>query len=163
MTLVRGTDDSNHPFFGEDLLSDYYGRTDAMSLTTTAVGAMIRTSTTPSRDTGFAEFRVNSSSAPPLDDVFTGRLITFRDGPAENHTYRVVRSVPTSNADWRPSSTRGIACADLARPTSCTARWSEGRLVSTGPPWRPRASSRGKRGAGCEGRFVCGGVRRRIQ
>ncbi len=32
MTLIRGTNDPNHPFYGEDLLSDYYGRTDSISL-----------------------------------------------------------------------------------------------------------------------------------
>ena len=31
MTLVRGTDDPNNPFYGEDLLSDFYGH-DGLSL-----------------------------------------------------------------------------------------------------------------------------------
>ena len=30
MTLVRGTEDTSNPFYGEDLLSDYYGLRDGI-------------------------------------------------------------------------------------------------------------------------------------
>lgn len=90
MTLIRGTSDGTNPFYGEDLLSDYYGRTDGMQFTTIDDGTFIGT-------TGFAQFRVTTTAASPWDDVFAGRVLTFTEslnnGVAENQSYRVLRSI----------------------------------------------------------------------
>ncbi len=86
MMLIRGTGDGTNPFFGEDLLSDYYGRKDATSLTTSGAATAIST-------TGFVRIPVMTTLVREYDDVFAGRIITFRDGPVENRSYRVLRSI----------------------------------------------------------------------
>lgn len=98
MMLIRGTDDVNNPFYGEDLLSDYYGRNDAIDLHVHHVNAF------PAGPQyvgdGFVRFPVSSDGttrfvgplAPQVDDVLSGRLITFTEGPLQNRTYRVIRS-----------------------------------------------------------------------
>lgn len=98
MMLIRGTDDGSSPFYGEDLLSDYYGRFDASDLVvhsvdTVAAGPLLS-------GTGFLRFPVSDDGTMrpiglanfPIDDVFSGRLITFTEGPLTNRTFRVIRS-----------------------------------------------------------------------
>ncbi|HBJ34927.1 MAG TPA: hypothetical protein DDZ51_09230, partial [Planctomycetaceae bacterium] len=105
MKLVRGTDDATDPFFGEDLLSDFYGRFDSVRL-------RVRPLPTATYQTlvsfGFARIPIilpstqpwNMANANPwivpqewrLDDVFTGRVVTFLDGELRNRTFRVIRS-----------------------------------------------------------------------
>lgn len=96
MKLIVGTDDAHDPFYGEDLLSDYYGRFDALKL---------QTRTTPgftcNLGSGFARFPIvlrDSSSVPTNDawnDIYTGRVITFLSGPLLNRSFRVLRSLAT--------------------------------------------------------------------
>ncbi|MDB4653950.1 hypothetical protein OAE54_00295 [bacterium] len=105
MTLIRGTNDENNPFFGEDLLSDYYGH-DGRNLqirpyaTPTAGGAAIA-------GNGFARIPIGyiggkrPPEIPALDDAFAGRLITPTEGPLAGKTYRIFRSqhLPDSGFD----------------------------------------------------------------
>lgn len=95
MLLVRGTDDPNSPFYGEDLLSDYYGRRDSIEDFTVA-NENITANSLRHVGGGYVQFVVNWSAGRPtnqlLDDLYTGRLITFLEGPLENTTFRVVRS-----------------------------------------------------------------------
>lgn len=102
MMLVRGTDDPSSPFYGEDLLSDYYGRRDARSLRVerwnTGTGGSIR-----HIGGGFVRIRIQwIPAARPIplqvDDLFTGRLVTFTAGPLQNQTFRVLRSRVTGTA-----------------------------------------------------------------
>ncbi len=99
MTLIRGTNDPNNPFFGEDLLSDYYGRADGMDLQIKRLnsfaagpqfmgGGFVRFPVATSASTG-----VNRPAVEAIDDVYAGTLITFTQGPLQNQTYRVLRSV----------------------------------------------------------------------
>ncbi len=114
MTLVRGTDDPNNPFYGEDLLSDFYGH-DGLSLQVKNINQYIlgpqllgvsdpnnwpldELSDTADRFTGFVRFpaTTNGSARPNLprqNDVYAGRLVTFTSGPLANRTYQVMRSV----------------------------------------------------------------------
>ncbi len=102
MMQVRGTDDPNSPFFGEDLLSDFYGRDDAYEL---RVRAQNTTNAGSFRHVGggYIRFPVQwglgddpSVTPRPIglqrDDLFAGRLITFTSGPLSNYTHRVIRS-----------------------------------------------------------------------
>ncbi|HBJ38470.1 MAG TPA: hypothetical protein DDZ51_27695 [Planctomycetaceae bacterium] len=95
MLLVRGTDDPNSPFYGEDLLSDYYGRRDSIEDFNVA-NENITPNSLRHVGGGYVQFVVNWSAGRPinqlLDDLYTGRLITFLQGPLENTTFRVVRS-----------------------------------------------------------------------
>ncbi|TVP94105.1 MAG: hypothetical protein EA381_20660 [Planctomycetaceae bacterium] len=93
MKLIRGTADPTDPFFGEDLLSDYYGRFDARDFQ--VVGPITYVGRR------FARVRVAiipAPGAPPLpaghDDFFTGRVITFigEGSPLNNQSVRVFRS-----------------------------------------------------------------------
>ena len=96
MTLIRGTNDENNPFFGEDLLSDYYGH-DGLTL-------QIRPYATPAAGgaamvgNGFTRIPIGyvggkrPPEIPTLNDAFAGRLITPTDGPLAGKTYRVIRS-----------------------------------------------------------------------
>lgn len=91
MTLVRGTEDTSNPFYGEDLLSDYYGLKDGFEGTV----ANIDPSSIP---LGFLRFELRVAVTampfpfPVIDDLYSGRLLTFRAGPLGNRTYRVIRS-----------------------------------------------------------------------
>jgi len=97
MMLVRGTDDPSDPFYGEDLLSDYYGRRNANNLRVerwnAGGGGSIR-----HIGGGFVRIRVQWVPTAPrpidllADDLFTGRLVTFTGGPLQNQTFRVLRS-----------------------------------------------------------------------
>ncbi|WP_442511202.1 hypothetical protein SH528x_002872 [Novipirellula sp. SH528] len=89
MRLLVGTGDDSLSFFGEDLLSDYYGRSDARSLSVIAGGGQIGTS-------GFVRVRIQlpaGSTDRNVDDLFAGRVITFQGGPLINRSYRVIRSL----------------------------------------------------------------------
>ena len=122
MTLVRGTSDPFNPFYGEDLLSDYYGHSDSHTcrvrpVPTPTLGpwTIVSTSAAPlepgERASTGALLRIPLESYDPAtgargrpvaadyDDVLTGRLITFLEGPLKNRTYRVLRSV------YRPAAT----------------------------------------------------------
>ncbi len=105
MTLVRGTDDEFSPFYGEDLLSDYYGHD---GLTLRVRDGVETASDKPnfkldSDGTGIiripiqfappgASVNLRPSALRPLNDALAGRLITFVEGPLTNRTYRIVRS-----------------------------------------------------------------------
>ena len=127
MTLVRGTNDPNNPFYGEDLLSDFYGH-DGLALQVKHVNQydlgpqllgvsdpnnwpLTQLSDTADRFTGFIRFPASADGSarpanlPARDDVYAGRLITFTEGPLANRTYRVMRSA------YRPS-TGGIPAWD---------------------------------------------------
>lgn len=96
MTMVRGTSDPSNPFYGEDLLSDYYGHDGidmrVMHLSTVPPGPM-------HMGNGFVRIPVTNTlnvrppGVEPVDDAFTGSLITFTQGPLRNQTYRVLRSI----------------------------------------------------------------------
>ncbi len=98
MTIVRGTGDSNNPFFGEDLLSDYYGH-DFVSLEVQRFANATDNLREPKfGGNGFVRFPVVPTggrplSLPALDDVYAGTLFTFTEGSLQNQTYRVLRSV----------------------------------------------------------------------
>ncbi len=100
MTLVRGTEDTSNPFYGEDLLSDYYGLRDGLNL-------RVALYQNPAAVSGFVRIGVSQWRIPPppdapllqrpiqlpqIDDVYAGRLITFTQGPLQNRTYRILRS-----------------------------------------------------------------------
>ncbi|MCM2371757.1 hypothetical protein [Aporhodopirellula aestuarii] len=95
MKLIRGTSNSDDPFFGEDLLSDFYGRRDARELTMAQAGVALGTS-------GFARFDVTDTLSATVDDLLSGRVVTFRSGasssggtahPLVHRSFRVLRSV----------------------------------------------------------------------
>ena len=109
MTLIRGTNDVNNPFFGMSLLDDYYGR-DGIDMSVHRVTSFQAGPLYLGR--GIVRFPVvDDTGARPLvfdsDDLFTGRLITFTEGPLENKTYRVIRSLtsprPTTAAPPLPA------------------------------------------------------------
>ena len=128
MTLVRGTDDPNNPFYGEDLLSDFYGH-DGIELQVKNInqynlGPQLlgvsdpnnwpQTVLTDTADkfTGFVRFPASADGnarpgLPLRNDVYAGRLITFTEGPLANHTYQVMRSV------YKPAATGIPAWDDL--------------------------------------------------
>ncbi len=122
MLLIRGTDDGTNPLFGEDLLSDYYGRTDYMSL---------QVAVTPSPPAnGFVRISMQqdptdyndvSISANHWDDIYASRIITFTSGLHQNQTYRVLRSISTSPGQHdlifqlHPGFTAAIAAGDKFR------------------------------------------------
>jgi len=99
--LIVGTDDVNDPFYGEDLLSDYYGRYDALSLQVRPTAGF-----TCNLGGGFATFPVSLApittppGTPPTtddwNDVFTGRVITFLEGNLAGRSFRVMRSIASS-------------------------------------------------------------------
>tara|TARA_R110002073_G_scaffold41466_8_gene117085 strand:- start:7770 stop:13124 length:5355 start_codon:yes stop_codon:yes gene_type:complete len=87
MRLLVGTGDNSLSFFGEDLLSDYYGRSDAREFDVVSGGGQIGTS-------GFVRVQVTGTTGDrDVDDLFAGRVITFQDGPLVNRSYRVIRSL----------------------------------------------------------------------
>ena len=109
MLLIRGTNDGSSPFYGEDLLSDYYGRKDAADLVihnATAAANQPQIS-----DSGFIRFPISADgtnrptalAAFPFDDVYSGRLISFTEGPLQFQTFscdslRVRRFSPGSRS-----------------------------------------------------------------
>ncbi len=89
MTFIRGTDVKTNPFYGEDLLSDYYGRNEGYDLTVGTVNAA---------SYGFIRFNVTGTGLPTtqLDDLLAGRVITFTNGDLNNRSFRVLRSFGAS-------------------------------------------------------------------
>ncbi|MCC9655860.1 hypothetical protein [Rhodopirellula halodulae] len=96
MTLIRGTDDGNSSFFGEDMLSDYYGRTDFTALQVGTAPAVVID------NNAFITFPVANDttitggkalSTDPINDLYTGRVVTFTSGNLEGRSFRVLRSV----------------------------------------------------------------------
>jgi hypothetical protein len=112
MKLIRGTADDNDPFFGEDLLSDLYGRSDGRELRVSGVP-----NTPPAFAVGSGGFiripielastggRVDTTHQ--WDDLFAGRIITFLEGPLQNQSFRILRSV------WVPATGMDPARDDL--------------------------------------------------
>lgn len=103
MTLLRGTTDPTNPFYGEDLLADYYGLHDGYPIS-------VSNGPPPIEESGFVFIRVttrvkglNGTRGPPnfpkVDDVFAGGAITFTEGPLENRTYRILRSQYVGNGN----------------------------------------------------------------
>ena len=94
MRLLVGTGDDSLSFFGEDLLSDYYGRSDALEFRVINGGAQIGTS-------GFVRVRVQreptATTMRQVDDLYAGRVITFEGGPLVNRSYRMVRSLEVTS------------------------------------------------------------------
>ena len=121
LKLVRGTNDPNDPLFGEDLLSDFYGRKGSLTVRVMPPLRLNNGTATllPSRRPvhlggGFVRIPIDFQhhySGPPgparpletrLDDYYTGRVITFLDGPLENRSFRVLRSVGIRAANTPP-------------------------------------------------------------
>ena len=103
MTLLRGSSDTTNPFYGEDLLADYYGLHDGLALT-------VANGPPPVEESGFVFIRVTTRTQgnsgtrgppvfPQVDDVFAGAAITFLEGPLKNQTYRVLRSQYVGNGN----------------------------------------------------------------
>ncbi|KLU05097.1 hypothetical protein RISK_002859 [Rhodopirellula islandica] len=98
MTLIRGTNDGTSPFFGEDLLSDYYGRTDfsALQVRTGTVAAILNNSFlrfSVANDTTVTGSKLLSTAV--IDDLYTGRVITFTSGNLTGRSFRILRSIST--------------------------------------------------------------------
>ncbi|MGC6443278.1 MAG: hypothetical protein ACON4H_11510, partial [Rubripirellula sp.] len=102
MTLVRGTEDTSNPFYGEDLLSDFYGLRDGFDTRCvvlpnpypyppTAVEGFIRLGLIGEPDVAGGPPK-RPDQLPAVDDVYAGKLITLKSGPLENRTYRILRS-----------------------------------------------------------------------
>ncbi|MGB7323515.1 MAG: hypothetical protein WBD31_01495, partial [Rubripirellula sp.] len=115
LKLVRGTNDPNDPFYGEDILSDYFGRKGSMTLRImpplqlrnglSIVGnppPALMPERRPMHVGGSfvripIDFAYHYGTTPRplatyLDDYFVGRTITFVAGPLENQSFRVLRS-----------------------------------------------------------------------
>ena len=96
LTLLRDTSDIDNPFYGEGILSDLYGRDGAeMQVADGAISFF---------GAGFARFSVQTTSgtrliAQPFDDIYSGRIITFRQGPLRNQSFRVIRSRAGTTTD----------------------------------------------------------------
>ncbi|MFG0266214.1 MAG: hypothetical protein ACF8AM_13865 [Rhodopirellula sp. JB055] len=101
MTLIRGTDDRTSPFFGEDLLSDYYGRSDFSAVR--VLGAAALSNLTYSTHLTFTvENDTTVTGGKPLatdvvDDLYTGRIITFTSGDLNGRSFRVLRSTSATS------------------------------------------------------------------
>ena len=144
MTLVRGTDDPSNPFYGEDLLSDFYGH-DGLSLQVKninqyALGPQLlgvsdpnnwpldELTDTADKFTGFVRFPASADGStrpglPARNDVYAGRLVTFTDGPLANRTYRVMRSVYNPQANALPAwDDLYIDLDDVGMSSSATLR-----------------------------------------
>lgn len=125
MKLLRGTNDSSDAFFGEDLLSDVYGRTGAIriagkpydtitALPPSAFGGEGRGRGVLSVGGNFVKIPYSFSgislsalagSELAIDDFLTGRVITFDEGPLKDHSFRVLRSI----GDRDPTPPEGYA------------------------------------------------------
>ena len=96
LTLLRGTNDVSNPFYGESIFSDLMGRDGAeMKVADVAI--------TDLRN-GFVRFSAQTTAgarleSEPFDDIYSGRIITFRNGPLRNQSFRVVRSRAGSTSD----------------------------------------------------------------
>jgi len=97
MTLIRGTGDKLSPFYGEDLLSDFYGTKDFANVSVFQKPQQI--------SNGFYRVGIelgkpgSNSTRPPhlpqINNAYAGRLITFTktQSPALNQTFRIAKSI----------------------------------------------------------------------
>lgn len=103
MKLIVGTADPTDPFYGEDLLSDYYGRFDAIGnieiLDLPAAEYYFGTDTGRFASVPVALPLAVRSEVRHIDDVFTGRVITFLSGSLERRSFRVLRSFRSGAAN----------------------------------------------------------------
>ena len=88
MTLVRGTEDTSNPFYGEDLLSDFYGLRDGFDTRCvvlpnpypyppTAINGFIRLGLIGEPDVACGPPK-RPTQLPAVDDVYAGKLITLK-------------------------------------------------------------------------------------
>ena len=165
MVLLRGTDDANNPFYGEDMLSDYYGRNDSLDMQVHHVDDFV-----PGPQyigSGFIRFPVSSDGTArlatlatfPYDDVFSGRLVTFTEGALENQTFRVLRSSYVAATGTIPAHDNLFIQIDSAvfggaTPTALQVRtlfYEDGAdLTSGGRTFHLNGSPRNSRGLGYE-------------
>lgn len=93
MTLIRGTGNEFNPFFGEDLLSDFYGRSDREEATLVQVGSQLLPGS------NFAQFGTSLpvDNSALVNDEYTGRIATFLSNdpvhPLVNQSFEIIRSV----------------------------------------------------------------------
>ena len=142
MTLIRGTDNEFSSFFGEDLLSDYYGRRDALDFR--VLNEAVRQNAFQHVGGGYVRFPIQWSNniRPPTletwDDLFSGRLITFLEGPLRNKTFRVKRSrvlQPEPPATTPPFT--DVLYIKIDEPTLSTAVLSDTNPAVALPLLRP--------------------------
>lgn len=96
MKLIVGTDDINDSFFGEDLLSDYYGRFDAIDAQALhGVGPA-----SPGNGVGYITINIVSPGGLEYrEDILAGRIVTFTENTSTAlslRSVRVIRSFVTS-------------------------------------------------------------------
>lgn len=99
MTLIRGTNNANDPFFGEDILSDFYGRSDFTALQVRGGTPIAITNDLFLRFAIEADPLVTGGlpiSNQNVNDLYTGRVITFTTGNWSGHSFRVLRSISTA-------------------------------------------------------------------
>lgn len=107
MMLIRGTNDVNSPFYGEGILDDYYGRDGTLM----SVKRMNLFPPAPQFiGNGFVRFPIcqadgntRDATVERINDAYAGRLITFTEGPLQNITFRVMRSIyqtPAGNGEY---------------------------------------------------------------
>lgn len=91
MTLIRGTGDPTSPFFGEDLLSDYYGRFDAVDAT---IAATVTTRFLGQRFVRIPLVLPAHVTVNNIDDQFSNRVVTIvnPNSPLDGQSMRVIRS-----------------------------------------------------------------------
>ena len=161
MTILVGTADSTNPMARESLLDDYYGTDDAFDMRSRHVNnfsigpfhlgkGFVRIPIGIENDPGGGNVNRVRAYQPLMDDLYNGRLITFREGPLRNKTYRVIRSVfretppPTPPAtqlpyyddvyiqvpleDWDPNSGIAIQSLFYADPADLTQNGFRFRL-----------------------------------
>lgn len=154
MKLIRGTDDPTDPFYGEDLLSDYYGRFDAFDLeivTPTGVQVFL--------GQDVAAFVVRATPNPAAmvggyDDLYTDRVITFESGDTSlaGRSLRVLRSRINGNAgnhtlyielpaDLRASGTLAQSQVEALFPTGARLRMNGVPRNSPGLGFDPNTSN----------------------
>ena len=128
MTLIRGTSDVNHPFYGESLLDDYWGHDGNRMRAQHLSQADDPNNEGPfNLGTGLIRFPVVSADTGlrlhnrEIDDLYSGRVITFLEGPLRNRSFRVLRSLYRPDTPVTPPQMPTInRCDDLfidTRPT----------------------------------------------
>ncbi|MFK8111208.1 MAG: hypothetical protein AB8B91_03365 [Rubripirellula sp.] len=117
MTLIRGTDDVNNPFYGESILADYYGITDGTQAgqpmkVVALQGTNYQSAGPLLMGDGFVRFPAYhhdnmrfidaADGSLNIDDLYSNRVITFTQGPLRNRSFRVIRStyVVASTGEW---------------------------------------------------------------
>ena len=155
MTLIRGTDNKMHPFFGEDLLSDYYGRTDFLELEVragvTPPPASVPTPIVTPLIGGFVRMAIQRDGGAQLspflpdqfDDRYSGRIITFTTGALQNRSFRVLRSF------WNPLGPAPAGYHDLV--FELPAQIQNGTGVAVGDKFLMNGVPRNAKGMGFNG------------